>query len=105
MKLSKRAWKVALGLNGLLDNISKFYWAPEETKAALKKEFCEKTLPLKFSQLERRLCQNGGEHFAGESLTYADLMLVVLNDNLRLCIIIKGYQMSPVKNAFFSFQV
>ena len=48
-------WKVALALNGLLDNISKFFWAAEETKAALKKEFCEKTLPLKFSQLEVRL--------------------------------------------------
>jgi len=78
-----RADEVALALNGLLDNISKFFFAPEETKAALRKEFCEKTLPLKFSQLEERLCQNGGQHFAGNSLTYADLMLVVLNDNFR----------------------
>ena len=33
---------------------------------------------------QARLCQNGGEYFAGEDLTYADLMLVVVNDNLRL---------------------
>jgi len=77
-----RAHEVALALNGLLDKISEFFWAAEETKNILRKEFCEKTLPLKFSQLEARLCQNGGEHFAGGNLTYADLMLVVLNDNL-----------------------
>ena len=46
---------MALALNGLLDNISKFFWAAEETKAVLRKEFCEKTLPLKFSQLEARI--------------------------------------------------
>ena len=47
--------KVALALNGLLDKISEFFWAAEETKTMLRKEFCEKTLPLKFSQLEARL--------------------------------------------------
>merc|ERR1711936_588429 len=78
-----RADEVAQALNGFLTDISKFFFAPEETRDALRKEFCEKTLPPKFSQLEARLCQNGGQHFAGENLTYADLMLVVINDNLR----------------------
>ena len=131
---------MALALNGFLDNISKFFFAPEETKAALREEFCKKTLPLKFSQLEvrlidtfsslsleifnfiiyikmiqfvsqARLCQNGGGYFAGENLTYADLMLVVVNDNLRLMkmtmmiMMMMIKQCHQIKHNNLSFQV
>merc|ERR1712083_923209 len=52
-------------------------------KAGLKKKLIEETLPQKFGQLEGRLCLNGGQFFSGNALTYADIMIVVLQDNLR----------------------
>jgi len=36
------------------------------------------------------LCLNGGQFFAGNALTYADIMIVVLQDNLRSSVIGAG---------------
>ena len=57
---------------------------------------------------QARLCQNGGGYFAGENLTYADLMLVVVNDNLRLMkmtMMIMIKQCHQIKHNNLSFQV
>merc|ERR1712141_973279 len=61
--------------------------SPEGEKAGMKKKLLEETLPQKFGQLEGRLCLNGGQFFSGNALTYADIMLVVLQDNLRSAVI------------------
>merc|ERR1712110_17505 len=70
--------------------IAKCLFAPEGEKAGLKKKLIEETLPQKFGQLEGRLCLNGGQFFSGNALTYADIMIVVLQDNLRSSVIGAG---------------
>merc|ERR1712226_1622457 len=82
--LSKaQADEIVLGINGIFESVAKCIFAPEGEKAGLKKKLIEETLPLKLGQLEARLCLRGGQFFAGNALTYADLMVVVLQDNLR----------------------
>merc|ERR1712062_223052 len=69
------------------EDFAKILFSPEGEKAGLKKKLLEETLPQKFGQLEGRLCLNGGQFFSGNALTYADIMLVVLQDNLRSAVI------------------
>merc|ERR1711988_1051698 len=76
-----------LAMNGLFENLAKIMFSPEGEKAGIKKKLIEETLPEKFGQLEARLCLNGGQFFSGNALTYADIMLVVLQDNLRSAVI------------------
>merc|ERR1712119_239506 len=76
--------------DGICESIAKCLFAPEGEKAGLKKKLIEETLPQKFGQLEGRLCLNGGQFFSGNALTYADIMLVVLQDNLRSNVIGAG---------------
>merc|ERR1712053_2756 len=71
----------------LCETIAKILFSPEGEKAGMKKKLLEETLPQKFGQLEGRLCLNGGQFFSGNALTYADIMLVVLQDNLRSAVI------------------
>merc|ERR1712209_309434 len=71
----------------LCETIAKILFSPEGEKAGMKKKLLEETLPHKFGQLEGRLCLNGGQFFSGNALTYADIMLVVLQDNLRSAVI------------------
>merc|ERR1711910_230947 len=71
----------------LFESIAKILFSPEGEKAGMKKKLIEETLPQKFGQLEARLCLNGGQFFSGNALTYADIMLVVLQDNLRSAVI------------------
>merc|ERR1711899_33907 len=71
----------------LAGTIAKILFSPEGEKAGMKKKLLEETLPQKFGQLEGRLCLNGGQFFSGNALTYADIMLVVLQDNLRSAVI------------------
>merc|ERR1712001_144130 len=76
--------------NGIFESVAKCLFAPEGEKAGLKKKLIEETLPQKFGQLEGRLCLNGGQFFSGNALTYADIMIVVLQDNLRSNVIGAG---------------
>merc|ERR1712227_878630 len=78
-----KANEIVLATNGLFETIAKILFSPEGEKAGLKKKLLEETLPQKFGQLEGRLCLNGGQFFSGNALTYADIMLVVIQDNLR----------------------
>merc|ERR1712200_149219 len=78
-----KADEIVLAVNGIFESVAKCLFAPEGEKAGLKKKLIEETLPQKFGQLEGRLCLNGGQFFAGNALTYADIMVVVLQDNLR----------------------
>merc|ERR1712038_1843949 len=77
-----KANEIVLAMNGLFETIAKILFSPEGEKAGMKKKLLEETLPQKFGQLEGRLCLNGGN-----ALTYADIMLVVLQDNLRSAVI------------------
>merc|ERR1712130_283631 len=74
--------EIVLAVNGIFESVAKCIFAPEGERAGLKKKLIEETLPQKFGQLEGRLCLNGGQFFSGNALTYADIMLVVLQDNL-----------------------
>merc|ERR1712226_1583212 len=85
-----QADEIVLGINGIFESVAKCIFAPEGEKAGLKKKLIEETLPLKLGQLEARLCLRGGQYFAGNALTYADLMVVVLQDNLRSTVIGAG---------------
>merc|ERR1711936_893181 len=85
-----QADEIVLGINGIFESVAKCIFAPEGEKAGLKKKLIEETLPLKFGQLEGRLCLNGGQFFSGNALTFADIMLVVLQDNLRSNVIGAG---------------
>merc|ERR1711994_134350 len=88
MALNKsKADEIVLAVNGIFESVAKCLFAPEGEKAGLKKKLIEETLPQKFGQLEGRLCLNGGQFFSGNALTYADIMLVVLQDNLRSAVI------------------
>merc|ERR1712060_978541 len=82
-----KANEIVLAMNGLFETIAKILFSPEGEKAGMKKKLLEETLPQKFGQLEGRLCLNGGQFFSGNALTYADIMLVVLQDNLRSAVI------------------
>merc|ERR1712158_172248 len=75
--------EIVLAINGIFESVAKCLFAPEGEKAGMKKKLIEETLPQKFGQLEGRLCLNGGQFFSGNALTYADIMIVVLQDNLR----------------------
>merc|ERR1712088_280581 len=79
--------EIVLAVNGIFEMVAKCLFAPEGEKAGMKKKLIEETLPQKFAQLEARLCLNGGQFFAGNALTYADLMIVVLQDNVRSSVI------------------
>jgi len=85
-----KADEIVLAVNGIFESVAKCLFAPEGEKAGLKKKLIEETLPQKFGQLEGRLCLNGGQFFSGNALTYADIMLVVLQDNLRSNVIGAG---------------
>merc|ERR1712088_62232 len=85
-----KANEIVLAMNGLFETIAKILFSPEGEKAGMKKKLLEETLPQKFGQLEGRLCLNGGQFFSGNALTYADIMLVVLQDNLRSNVIGAG---------------
>merc|ERR1712032_1291549 len=85
-----KADEIVLAINGIFESVAKCLFAPEGEKAAMKKKLIEETLPQKFGQLEGRLCLNGGQFFAGNALTYADIMVVVLQDNLRSSVIGAG---------------
>merc|ERR1712179_777217 len=85
-----KAEEVVLAINGIFESVAKCLFAPEGEKAGLKKKLIEETLPQKFGQLEGRLCLNGGQFFSGNALTFADIMLVVLQDNLRSNVIGAG---------------
>jgi len=82
-----KANEIVLAMNGLFETLAKIMFSPEGEKAGIKKKLIEETLPQKFGQLEARLCLNGGQFFSGNALTYADIMLVVLQDNLRSAVI------------------
>merc|ERR1712024_229995 len=82
-----KANEIVLAVNGIFEMVAKCLFAPEGEKAGMKKKLIEETLPQKFAQLEARLCLNGGQFFAGNALTYADLMIVVLQDNVRSSVI------------------
>merc|ERR1739848_17331 len=41
-----------------------------------------------FESVAKCICLRGGQYFAGNALTYADLMVVVLQDNLRSAVIV-----------------
>ena len=77
-----QADEVVMAINGMFESIGKFMFAPEAEKAALKKKFCGELLPKVLGQLEARLCQRGGQFLAGNRLSYADLMVVALQDAL-----------------------
>jgi glutathione S-transferase len=77
-----QAEEVAMAINGTFEGIVGFMFASESEKAAKKEKFCKETLPLKLGQLEARLCLRGGQFFAGNCLSWADIMLVALQDNL-----------------------
>merc|ERR1712037_229807 len=85
-----KADEIVLAVNGIFESVAKCLFAPEGEKAGLKKKLIEETLPQKFGQLEGRLCLNGGQFFSGNALTYADIMLVVPQDNLRSNVIGAG---------------
>merc|ERR1712110_982093 len=68
-----KANEIVLAVNGIFEMVAKCLFAPEGEKAGMKKKLIEETLPQKFAQLEARLCLNGGQFFAGNALTYADL--------------------------------
>merc|ERR550532_276457 len=58
----------------------------EQKKADMKKSFSSETLPGWLTMLERLLTRRGGKHFAGGELTWADLAVfnVIENMNGRL---------------------
>ena len=58
-------------------------FAKENKKEAILKKLLGETLPLKLGQVETRLTQRGGQFFAGNTVTWADLMLVMVSDNLK----------------------
>ena len=58
-------------------------FAKDAERPAILKKLLGETLPLKLGQLETRLTQRGGQFFAGNTVTWADLMLVVMTDNLK----------------------
>merc|ERR1712210_180534 len=83
LEYKAKADEIVLAVNGIFESVAKCLFAPEGEKAGLEKKLIEETLPQKFGQLEGRLCLNGGQFFSGNALTYADIMIVVLQDNLR----------------------
>ena len=78
-----QACEIALAINGMFEDLVKLMFAKEEEKEAILKKLLGETLPLKLGQLETRLTQRGGQFFAGNTVTWADLMLVVMTDNLK----------------------
>ena len=78
-----QACEIALALNGILDAIYGVMFAKEAERPAILKKLLGETLPLKLGQLETRLTQRGGQFFAGNTVTWADLMLVMVSDNLK----------------------
>merc|ERR1712062_345100 len=83
LEYKAKADEIVLAVNGIFESVAKCLFPPEGEKAGLKKKLIEETLPQKFGQLEGRLCLNGGQFFSGNALTYADIMIVALQDNLR----------------------
>jgi len=54
----------------------------EQKKADMEKIFSEETLPCWLSMLEKLLIERGGKHFAGGELSWADLAVFNLIDNM-----------------------
>merc|ERR1711936_39947 len=67
-------------------------WEPTSLTARRLGDSPSRTPPLSnFRHCSRpSLCLNGGQFFAGNALTYADLMIVVLQDNVRSSVISGG---------------
>ena len=78
-----QACEIALAINGMFEDLVKLMFAKEDEKEAAQKKLFGETLPLKLGQLETRLTQRGGQFFAGNTVTWADLMLVMVSDNLK----------------------
>ena len=78
-----QACEIALAINGMFEDLVKLMFAKEDEKEAVQKKLFGETLPLKLGQLETRLTQRGGQFFAGNTVTWADLMLVMVSDNLK----------------------
>lgn len=55
----------------------------EEKKADMKKSFTSETLPGWLTMLERLLTRRGGKYFAGAELTWADLAVFNVIDNMN----------------------
>ena len=78
-----RAAKVGLALQGVHIDCVAWMFGGEAAKEGRKEKFLQVILPRKLDQLEARLEQGEGEFLAGGQVTWADLMLVVIFDNLR----------------------
>jgi len=65
----------------------KFLFNPDKVQqATMKAEYVSTKVPIALGQLESKLKERGGQFFAGNNITWADLMTLVLFDNLRaLC--------------------
>jgi len=78
-----QAQEIVEVFNGVFGEVSAFIFAPETEKVTKREKLLKDTLPLRLGQLEQRLIQRGGQFFAGNAITWADLMLVVVVDNLQ----------------------
>merc|ERR1711988_1848395 len=56
----------------------------EETKIELMKELMSELIPATLGRLETRLKERGGQFFAGNKLTWADLHVFAFFDKMRL---------------------
>ena len=66
-----QADEVVNAIGDLFEAVGKAHFGTDE---ALKKKVMTETIPNGFAKLEARLCSRGGQYFAGNALTWADVL-------------------------------
>ena len=66
-----QADEVVDAIGDLFEAVGKAHFGTDE---ALKKKVMTETIPNGFAKLEARLCSRGGQYFAGNALTWADVL-------------------------------
>merc|ERR1711976_256356 len=80
-----QADEIADVVNDLIDKrIAAMRETDENKKSTLTKEFMSETIPETLGKLETRLVERGGQFFAGNNLTWADLHVFAFVDRMRL---------------------
>ena len=67
-----QADEIVDAINDLLEGVVNTHFKGSDEAA--KKKFLSETLPNGFAKLEARLCSRGGQYFAGNALTWADVL-------------------------------
>ena len=67
-----QADEIVDAINDLLEGVVNTHFKGSDEAA--KKKFLSETLPNGFAKMEARLCNRGGQYFAGNALTWADVL-------------------------------